>query len=91
MSFEENTKPHNIIIEGRRKTSVTGVTEVESFDESEIIMDTTLGTLILQGETLRIDKMNIDTGDVTVAGTVTSATYEDQSEKSQGFLSRLFK
>ncbi|MDR1822047.1 MAG: sporulation protein, partial [Oscillospiraceae bacterium] len=62
MSFEENTKPHNIIIEGRRKTSVTGVTEVESFDESEIIMDTTLGTLILQGETLRIDKMNIETG-----------------------------
>jgi len=96
MPYEEKMAalpPHNLIIEGRSRIAVSGVTDVESFDEHEIIMATSMGVLFLRGSGLRIDKLSLDTGDVTIEGTVDKFEYEDDAHIAPGggFFARLFR
>lgn len=95
MAYEERQVrpegPHHLILEGREQLSVSGVEEVESFDESQIVMYTTKGTLIVRGEGLHIEKLSLDGGDLKVEGGIDSLNYEDSARDKGGFLSRLFR
>lgn len=83
---------HNIIMEGRRKMSVSGVTEVGNFNEEKITLDTDMGTLSVTGENLHINKLSVETGDVEIEGTVNSFSYSERgSARSAGFLSKILK
>lgn len=85
-----SAKPHNIILEDRERLSVSGVEDVESFDERQIIMRTSKGNLILRGNDLHIDKLSLETGELTVTGLIVELGYEETA--SGGSLwSRLFK
>ena len=91
MPYEE-LKPeaaHHLILEDREKLTVSGVEEVESFDENTIVMDTAEGILIVRGEDLHIEKLSLDGGDLKVEGTVESLTYEDDRREKGGFFARL--
>ena len=68
---------HHILLEGREELTVSGVEEVESFDENTIVMLTVKGTLVVRGEDLHIEKLSLDGGDLKVEGTVDSLSYED--------------
>ena len=96
MQYEEKkTRPeaaaHHVILEGRERLSVSGVEDVESFDESAIVMNTCEGTLVVRGEDLHIEKLSLDGGDLKVEGSVDSLTYEDAGGERGGFLARLFR
>lgn len=84
---------HNLIIEGRKKLSLSGVNDVESFDEDNIMLHTELGVLEIKGEQLHLNKLNLESGEVIVEGNIISAIYvEDNSPKNKGGLfSRIFK
>lgn len=82
---------HKLTLVDRTRLEVTGVEEVESFDESEIIMSTSRGQLTVRGEGLHIETLSLDGGALKVDGTVESLTYEDKREASGGLLSRLFR
>ncbi len=82
--------PNNIVIEGRQRVSVSGVTEVESFNEREIIMGTSLGLLTVHGDGLHMEKLSVDSGDVLIIGSVDSLEYEEPEPERGGFFSRLF-
>ncbi|MBS7402982.1 MAG: sporulation protein YabP [Oscillospiraceae bacterium] len=85
-----STKPHNLILEDRKRLSITGVEDVESFDEQRIILKTSKGTLIIRGSELHIDKLSLESGDLTVDGFVSDLGYEDNVVGSS-IWSRLFK
>ncbi len=89
MTYEENRMPHHVVMEGRGNLSVSGVEEVESFDETTIVMNTVKGTLVVRGEGLHIEKLSLDGGDLQVEGTVDSLTYEDNGREKGGWLARL--
>jgi sporulation protein YabP len=96
MYYEEKSKraalPHGVIMEGREKISVSGVEDVESFDETGVVMYTSKGTLIVKGSALHIEKLSIDGGELTVQGQIDSLAYEDEKPQSGGgFFSRLFR
>ena len=96
MQYEEKrprqeAADHHVILEGRASLSVSGVEEVESFDENAIVMRTSLGTLVVRGEELHIEKLSLDGGDLRVEGMVDSLTYEDDGGERGGFLARLFR
>ena len=95
MAYEEKFKtvelPHNVIMESRKKVSVSGVDDVESFDENEIVMSTSQGILIVRGSDLRIEKLSLDSGDVVLEGTIDRLEYEDDVKVTGGLFSRLFK
>lgn len=80
---------HHIILEGREDLSVSGVEEVESFDENTIIMVTNKGTLVVRGEDLHIEKLSLDGGDLRVEGVVDSLSYEEERSARPGFFGRL--
>lgn len=95
MNYEDRkgrgiTGPHHISLENRGKLTISGVEDVESFDESAIVLSTTEGNLIVRGSELHIEKLSLDGGDLLVEGIVESLSYEESSHKG-GFLSRLLR
>ena len=82
--------PHRLSLDGRSRLTMTGVTEVESFDESTVVLHTTRGTLVIQGQGLHLQLLSLDGGQVHVDGTVDAMTYEDTGRQSGGFFARLF-
>lgn len=93
MAYDDSRLPaeaaHHILLEGRERLTVSGVEEVESFDENTIVMATAKGTLVVRGEELHIEKLSLDGGDMKVEGSVDSLTYEDDRRGHGGLLSRL--
>jgi len=87
-------KVQNIIIENREKMSISGVIDVESFNDECVIIDTDLGVLIVRGEDLHINKLNLDNSELNIEGDIISCEYSDRdSSKSKGFgfLGKMFK
>ncbi len=82
----------NLILENRERLSISGVIDVESFNESCIIVETELGMLSIRGEDLHISKLSIDSSELNVEGGIMSLEYVDSpSSRGGGFFSRLFK
>ncbi len=81
--------PHRLVLEGRGRLSVTGITEIESFDENTVVLYTTRGTLVIHGRQLHLSTLSVDGGQASVDGTIDSLVYEDE-QRSGGLFSRLF-
>ncbi len=93
MPYEElSAMQHRLELDGRERLVVSGVEEVERFDEEEIVMATTAGTLVVGGEQLHIGKLNLDGGELHVDGSIHTLLYEDKTSGGGqgGFLRRLF-
>lgn len=92
MPYDEmSTLQHRLELISRERLSVTGVEEVERFDEAEIVMRTAAGTLVVGGSALHIGKLDLDGGALYVDGEIQSLFYEDRAAPQQGsFLRRLF-
>lgn len=82
---------HNVIMEGRRNLTVTGVMDIDSFDEETVIVFTELGELTIRGVNLHINKIDVDSGDLVMEGEVDSLTYSENRPQKGGFFSRLFR
>ena len=89
----KNDTIQNVILENRRKLSISGVLDVLSFDDQIVILETQLGMLTVKGEDLRINKLSIDTTEVVIEGTINNLNYsEKQDKKSSGsFIGKIFK
>ena len=84
---------HNLILENREKLSLSGVLDVESFDEESIILHTDMGILIIKGDELHINKLNIDSSEIIIEGSINSCNYADASgygAKGIGLFGKLF-
>ena len=91
MTEEKKQKlPHSVILENRKAYTATGVSNVDSFDEQTIVAYTDLGELVVKGSGLHINRLNIETGELTLTGEVDSLTYT-QGRQNGGMLSRLFR
>ena len=82
--------PHSVTLEERRRLTITGVSEVLSFDENQVVMDTALGLLTVEGEQLHVEKLSLDVGELTLEGTVDSLQYSRGGQKKGSFWSRVF-
>ncbi len=84
----------NVILENRRKLSISGVLDVLSFDDQIVILETDLGMLTVKGEDLRINKLSLDTTEVVVDGNINTLSYSEKQDKkasAQGILGKIFK
>lgn len=80
-------------LENRKRLSITGVDEVLSFNEEEIDLTTKLGTLKIKGNNLKMNKLDVQNGDVVIMGNVDSCVYINKEKKKENdsIISRLFK
>ena len=81
---------HRLELDGRERLVVSGVEDVERYDESGIVMSTSAGILTVTGEGLHIGKLSLDGGELHVDGRIDSLTYEDPALGGGGLLRRLF-
>lgn len=84
---------HNIVLEQKEKLSVSGVTDVDTFDENKIVLFIPDDTLIIDGEDLHIQKFDIATGELTIEGEIYSLTYTGSASNkgSKGFFKKMLK
>ena len=80
---------HNVIMENRRILSLSGVRDVEGFDERSVTLLTELGELIVRGLELHISRFDQDTGELTLDGEVSELIYTEAEPEKKGFFSRL--
>ena len=84
----EEHLPHKLQLNERKKLTMTGVTEVVSFDETCVVLQTSLGLLIVQGQQLQLKNLSLEGGQVAVEGDINALSYE---EPRQGGWRRLFR
>jgi len=84
--------PHNIILEDRRLLTVSGVSDVDSFDERTVTVFTDLGELVVRGSDLHINRLSVEVGELLLEGKIDSLSYADPSPKSAGgFFGKVFR
>ena len=81
---------HRLELAGRDRLTVSGVEDVERFDETGIVMSTSEGLLVIAGENLHIGKLSLDGGELHVDGRFDSISYEEGGQERGGFFRRLF-
>lgn len=94
MAEEKQSKntSQNIIVENRKTLTISGVTDVESFNETTINLYTELGELTVKGKDLKVNKVSIEGGDLFVEGEIGAVIYGKTDKKSaDSFLTKLFR
>ena len=81
---------HRLELTGREHLTVSGVEDVERFDETIIVMSTAAGTLVVPGEDLHTGKLSLDGGELHVDGRIDAVSYEETGGERVGFFRRLF-
>ena len=85
--MEAEVLPHKLSLDQRKNLTMTGVTEVVSFDENTVVLKTGLGMLVVQGQQLQLKTLTLDGGNVAVEGEISSLVYEQI--RQGGWLGRL--
>ncbi len=83
-------KNHTLMLDSRSKLSLSGAEDVSGFNEETVCIKTSCGSLIIKGERLHIDKLNLETGEVSIDGKINALQYIG-SDGSRSRLSKLFK
>lgn len=83
----------NLMLENRKKLTINGVIEVINFNENQILLNTDVGTMIVKGKELKMNKLDVQNGDVVITGKVDAFLYtSDKSKvKKDSIISRLFR
>lgn len=87
-------RSHTVSIENRKKITITGVADVDSFDESVVLLATDMGFVTLHGEDLHISKLNLEEGQLIVEGEIAALEYADGDafgDQGSGFWGKLFR
>ena len=82
---------HNLILKDRKEISLTGVTDVDSFDENSVVAYTDYGELTISGNNLHIGALDTEKGELSIDGEISSLCYLDNRPKSEGFFRKVFR
>ena len=87
---KQPSMPHQLILQERQQAEMSGVLDVDSFDDTTVIAYTSLGELNMRGVGLHIKRLDLECGVLSVEGDIRSLEYTD-NRKGVGFLGRLFR
>ncbi len=91
MEERSNHTDHNVIIDCRKKLSISGIKDVASFDDETAVLVTVMGKMTVKGENLKMISFDNESGSISAEGRIHAVVYMSEAEHSGGFLSRLFK
>lgn len=89
----EEIKKSSLSLENRKKLTLTGIVEVINFDDETISLNTRLGNLTVKGDGLKMDKLDVQNGDVIISGMISSLVYSNKGIKNnkESFIKRIFQ
>lgn len=84
---------NQLTLVNREKLTLDGVTNVGSYDPTELLLETENGVLLIRGENLHLTQLNLDQGKIGLTGVINSLTYSNETlaQKSKGLLGKIFK
>ena len=83
---------HKLVMTGREKLVVSGVEDVDSFDDDKVIAYTTEGVMTVKGAEFRINRLNVENGELEIQGEIDSIEYADGHKNDKGgFLGKIFR
>ena len=84
---------HTLTLENRQSVKMTGVQDIKSFDEKELLLFTEAGKLLIKGEQLHVKRLNLEKGEADLEGKVDSLTYlsKNTDKKEESLLKRMFR
>lgn len=83
MKEVNNSLPvHNIILEGRKKLSVSGVTDVDKFDENTVLLYTSMGEMTVKGSDLHVNGLSLESGEMNIEGDISGIIYGDTDRRA---------
>ena len=91
---EIRTRTHKVILENRSGGTITGIQEVVSFDENQIVLDTDMGLLTVKGKNLHVSRLTLEKGETDIDGSIDSLAYssnEAYRKSGESLFSRLFR
>ena len=94
MEEKMTARPHKLTMVNRSSCTITGLQDVVSFDENQVVLDTGMGLLTMKGKDLHVSRLTLEKGEVDVDGTIDSLVYssnEAYRRSGASLLSRLFK
>ena len=92
--LNSSTRMHKVTMTNRRSCTISGVSDVLSFDIHEILLETEQGMLMIKGDDLHVNRLTLEKGEVDVDGRIDSFTYSDaggSGHKGESFLTKLFR
>lgn len=85
-------KEHKVFLSERERAEISGIEYVESYDPTGIVCLSSLGILSIEGENLKIDSFSVDSGKLTVSGTVDGLFYSSKTKETRsGFFGKKSK
>ena len=85
---------HRVMIQGRHSGTISGVSDVLSFDLNEILLETEQGMLMVKGTDMHVNRLNLEKGEVDLAGNIDNISYSDihsGAKAGENLLSKLFR
>lgn len=83
---------HDVKLVGRKKLELTGVIEVLNFNEENVILETSMGGLLIKGNNMKVNVLNVENGDMCIDGFINSLTYVSKDKtKKESILKKMFK
>lgn len=94
MEEKDKIRSHSCLMQNRAAATLTGVREVVSFDDKQVVADTDLGLLTIRGKELTVSRLTVEKGELDVEGQLDSLTYssnEAYRKAGKSLLGRLFQ
>ena len=91
MDDKKSYQPHNLVLEDRKHLVISGIKDVDSFDEQTIIADSTFGQISIIGSNLKINRFNAEIGELAIDGDIDTIGYADNQQERGGFFGRIFR
>ena len=73
---------HTLMLDGRSRAKLTGVTAVSCFNDREVVLETGEGEVALLGENLHIEQLNLDDGQLDVTGEIVASSMKRRAKRS---------
>ena len=77
MAQKQPERPHGFTLQDRKKINMSGVSDVQTFDEKQVIVLTTQGRLVIRGSGLHVDQLSLETGDLQISGQIDTMEYTE--------------
>ena len=94
MEEKQYSKAHKLILSNRRTGTITGVSDVISFDITEVLLETEQGMLMIKGADLHVNRLTLEKGEIDLEGRIDSLAYSEVTsfqKQSESLIGRLFR
>lgn len=87
----EDNRGHKVVMTDRKNMLVTDVIDVDSFNLTEILLETGQGTILVKGNDIHVKRLNLERGEADIEGQFDSIVYTKDKGKNDSLLKRMFK